>query len=45
MNERLIWRVVATILAGFLTAILIRECRDIRNTRDAVIRIEAQQKK
>jgi len=38
-------RVIATVIGGFILALLVAECRELRQTHDAVIRIEAQQKK
>ncbi len=44
MNGKLAWRTIASVFGIFIAAILIRECRDIKNTHDAVIRLESKQK-
>jgi hypothetical protein len=36
--------IVATIISGFTLAIMIAECRQIRQTHDAVIRLEEKTK-
>lgn len=45
MNGKLMWRTVMSILTIFIAALLVRECRDIKNTHDAVIRLESKDKK
>lgn len=36
--------IITTIIAGFILAVLVRECRDIKQTHDAVIRLEEKTK-
>jgi hypothetical protein len=36
--------IVATVVSGFTLAIMIAECRQIRQTHDAVIRLEEKTK-
>jgi hypothetical protein len=43
--SRIIIQIATTVIGGFILALLIAECRELRQTHDAVIRIEAQQKK
>ncbi len=44
MNVKLVWQTALSIFAIFIAAVLVRECRDIKNTHDAVIRMEAKGK-
>ncbi len=44
MNGKLLWRTAMSIFAIFIAAVLVRECREIKNTHDAVIRMEAKGK-
>ncbi len=37
-------RIVATIVGGFIVALLVAECREVRQTHDAIIRMEAEKK-
>jgi hypothetical protein len=41
---KIIAGIVATIISGFTLAIMIAECRQIRQTHDAVIRLEEKQR-
>jgi len=43
MNKAVIGAVV-TVISGFTLAIMIAECRQIRQTHDAVIRLEEKQR-
>ena len=37
-------RIVITVVGGFILALLVAECREIRQTHDAVIRLESRGK-
>jgi hypothetical protein len=37
-------RIVSTVIGGLILALIIAECREIRQTHDAVIRLEAKTK-
>lgn len=37
-------RIITTVIAGFILALLVAECRELRQTHDAVIRLEAKTK-
>jgi hypothetical protein len=39
----LVTRIIATVVGGFILALLVAECREIRQTHDAVIRLESKQ--
>jgi hypothetical protein len=36
--------IISTVISGFILALLIAECREVRQTHDAVIRLEAKSK-
>lgn len=36
--------IATTVIGGFILAVLVRECREIRQTRDAVLRMEQHEK-
>ncbi len=38
-------RIIATVIGGFILALLVAECREIRQTHDSVLRIEAKERK
>ncbi len=40
MNDKVLVNIIATVIAGFILALLIGECRETRQTRDAVKRLE-----
>lgn len=39
-----VWGIISTIIGGFILALIVAECREIRQTHDAVIKLEAKQK-
>ena len=41
---RVLANVIGMLVAGFILAIMIAECRQIRDTHDAVIRLEEKSK-
>jgi hypothetical protein len=45
MNGKLVMHTAFFILGSFVAALLIAECRQVRQTHDAVIRLEEKQKK
>ncbi len=45
MNGKLLWRTVASIFAIFFAAVLVRNCREIKQDHEKMIRMEEQQKK
>jgi hypothetical protein len=42
--QGMLFKAGGTIVAGFILAVLLRECRDIRQTRDSVMRLEDHEK-
>lgn len=38
-------KIIATVIGGFILALLVAECREIRQTHDSVLRIEAKERK
>jgi hypothetical protein len=42
--NKIVLGIIATIVSGFTLAIMIAECRQIRQTHDAVIRLEEKTK-
>jgi hypothetical protein len=38
----IVTRIIATVIAGFILALLVAECREIRQTHDSVIRLESR---
>ncbi len=43
-GNRLIINIIATVVSGFILALLVAECREINQTRDAVKRLEEKVK-
>lgn len=41
----IILQVTGVVIGGFILAILVRECKDVKATHDAVLRLEAKEKK
>ncbi len=37
-------QIAILVIGGFILAVLVRECRDIKETHDSVIRLEEQSK-
>ncbi len=40
MKFELVRKMIATIVSGFILALLVSECREIKRTHDEVIRLE-----
>jgi len=45
MNWEITKSIAVTVIGGFILALLVSECRQIRQTRDGVIRLEEKMNK
>ncbi len=45
MNGKLLWRTAMTVFGGFILAVLVRNCKEIKSDHEKLIRMEEQEKK
>ncbi len=45
MNGKLLWRTAQSIFVIFVAAVLVRNCREIKQDHEKLIRMEEQEKK